>query len=109
MKKPNETDKNKRSTVIEFLESDLPIPGVGLAFVYCNHKKNLVQSIGYFLGVIARQLMELMEAVPNEARALYEKHLGKETNPTCQEYTDLLRSFAKEYSKVYIVIDALDE
>jgi len=82
---------------------------MGLAFIYCNHKENLAQSIEYFLGAIVRQLVERRQAIPEEVRSLYEKHRRKETKPTRKEYVDLLRSLAQECSKVYVVIDALDE
>jgi hypothetical protein len=95
--------------VVEFLERDLPVRGVALTFVYCNHKEKLSQTIEYFVGAIIRQLVERKAVIPECVRTLYEKHRGKETNPTLAEYLELLRLLAKECSEVYIVIDALDE
>lgn len=95
--------------MIEFLESDLPAPYIGLAFIYCNHKEYLAQNIEYFLGAIVRQLVERRQAISKEVHTLYKKHCGKETNPSCEEYVDLLRSLVQECSEVYVVIDALDE
>ena len=91
--------------MVEFLEKR----GVAHAFVYCNHKEKLSQSIEYFVGAIVRQMVERKAVIPDYVRALYRDHLGKGTNPTLTEYLDLLRLLAKECSKVYIVIDALDE
>jgi hypothetical protein len=54
-------------------------------------------------------LVERRQTIPDEARALYQKHLRRGTNPTCQEYIDLLQVLAHIFSEVYIVIDALDE
>jgi hypothetical protein len=95
--------------VVEFLESDLPIQDIALAFIYCNHKAKLSQTIEYFVGAIARQIVERRQVIPEDVRTLYEKHRGKETRPTRTEYLDLLQSLAKECSEVYIVIDGLDE
>lgn len=95
--------------MIEFLEMDLPVRGVTFAFVYCNHKEKLSQTIEYFVGAIVRQLVERKAVIPESVRTLYEKHRGKEINPTLAEYLDLLQLLAKECSEVYIVIDALDE
>jgi hypothetical protein len=95
--------------VVEFLERDLPVRGVALAFVYCNHKEKLSQTIQYFVGAIVRQLVERKAVIPECVRTLYEKHRGKGINPTLAEYLELLRLLAKECSEVYIVIDALDE
>jgi hypothetical protein len=54
-------------------------------------------------------LVERRLTIPYEVRSLYEKHRGKETNPSCQEYVDLLQFLAHECSEVYVAIDALDE
>jgi hypothetical protein len=54
-------------------------------------------------------LVERRPTIPYEVRSLYEKHHGKETKPTCQEYVDLLQFLAHECSEVYVAIDALDE
>ena len=95
--------------MVEFLEKDLPLRGVALAFVYCNYKEKLSQTIEYFVGAIIRQLVERKAVIPDYVRTLYGNHRGKGTNPTLTEYLELLQSLAKECSEVYIVIDALDE
>ena len=95
--------------MVEFLENDLPVQGIGLTFIYCNHKENLLQKIEYFIGAIIRQLVERRQAIPKDVRTLYEKHRGKGTTPTNAEYLGLLQSLTKECSEVYVVIDALDE
>ncbi|KAH0553143.1 hypothetical protein GP486_006671, partial [Trichoglossum hirsutum] len=97
------------SAVIEFLEKDLPIPDIGLAFIYCNYKERLLQKIEYFAGTIARQLVEQRPAITDEVRELYEEHCGKGTRLSCAEYLGLLQSLAKGCSEVYIIVDALDE
>ena len=95
--------------MVEFLERDLPVRDVALAFVYCDHKEILSQTIKYFIGAIVRQLVERKAIIPNYVHTLYKDHRGKGTNPTLTEYLELLRLLAKECSEVYIVIDALDE
>ncbi|OAX82907.1 hypothetical protein ACJ72_02732 [Emergomyces africanus] len=97
------------ATVVEFLESDLPAKGIGLAFVYCDHKSKLAQTTEYFVGAIVRQLVERRQIIPENVHNLYKRHRGKGTNPTYSEYLHLLLSLAKDCSEVYIVIDALDE
>lgn len=41
--------------------------------------------------------------------ALYENHTLSQTRPSITEYTNLLRLAVQSYSKVLVVIDALDE
>ena len=95
--------------MVEFLETDLPVRGVALAFVYCNYKEKLSQTIEYFVGAIVRQLVERKAVIPDYVRTLYGNHRGKGTNPTLTEYLELLRLLATECSEVYVIIDALDE
>lgn len=95
--------------MVEFLKSDLLIQDIALAFIYCNHKAKLSQTIEYFIGAIALQIVERRQVILEDVRTLYAKHYGKETRPTCTEYLDLLQSLTKECSEVYIIINALDE
>ena len=95
--------------MVEFLETDLPVRGVALAFVYCNYKEKLSQTIEYFVGAIVRQLVERRAVIPDYVRTLFRNHRGKGTNPTLTEYLELLRLLATECSEVYVIIDALDE
>ena len=76
--------------MVEFLESDLPVRGVALAFVYCNHKEKLSQTIKYFVGAIVRQLVERKAVMPDYLRTLYRSHRGKGTNPVLTKYLELL-------------------
>ena len=87
----------------------MPDQGVALAFIYCDHKENLSQRIEYFLGAIIRQVVERTTIISEDIRNLYSKHRGKGISPGRTEYLALLQSLTKEFSEVYIVIDALDE
>jgi hypothetical protein len=95
--------------VVQFLEKDLPTQKIGLTFVYCDHKRNEAQRLEYFLAAMVRQLVEWKPTVPNYVQCLYEKHRGKGSRPTLDEYLEMLQSLSNEYSEVYAVIDALDE
>jgi len=86
----------------------LPIRKIGLAFVYCDHKRNQSQQLEYFISAIIRQLVERKQTIPECVQTLYErkKHCGR---PNLNEYLELLQSLSIEYTEVYVVIDALDE
>jgi len=95
--------------VIEFLENDLPIPDIGLAFIYCDYTKYKSQTIKYFIGTIVRQLVEQRSAITEDVRLLHKKYRRKGTPPSITEYLELLQSLARASSEVYLIIDALDE
>ncbi|PQE16724.1 Ankyrin repeat-containing domain protein [Rutstroemia sp. NJR-2017a BBW] len=98
-----------RSAVVKFLEQDLTMQEVGVAFVYCDHKLNDVQQHEFFICAIIRQLIERKQIMPEYAQTLYKNHIRTQSRPTSDEYLTLLQDVGEEYSEVYILIDALDE
>lgn len=102
-------DCQHRSVVIDFLEQDLPIPHIGLAFIYCNHKEYQSQNLEYLLRAIIRQLVEQRMSIPENICSLYSQHRGKRTAATKEECLWMLQSLSKDSTEVYVVIDALDE
>jgi hypothetical protein len=58
---------------------------------------------------IWRQLASDDGALTTEARSLYRRHANKGTRPPLTDVLKVLCSQIKLYSKIYIVIDALDE
>lgn len=95
--------------MIQFLEEDLPVQEIGLAFIYCDHKRNESQRLEFFIGAIVRQLVQRKQTTSKYVQILYEEHRRKESRPTLNEYLDLLQSLSAEFTEVYVVIDALDE
>jgi hypothetical protein len=47
--------------------------------------------------------------VPSGIKSLYENHKTKRTRPSCDEIVTALHTTVLHYSKVFIIIDALDE
>lgn len=47
--------------------------------------------------------------IPNDVVALYEQHTRIKTRPLLNEYLRLLRAIINDFSRVYIIIDGLDE
>lgn len=47
--------------------------------------------------------------IPNDVVALYERHTKIKTRPLLNEYLRLLRAIINDFSRVYIIIDGLDE
>lgn len=47
--------------------------------------------------------------MPDEVRECYARHIGLGTHPSITEYPQLLQVIAARFSRVYLVIDALDE
>jgi hypothetical protein len=98
------------SVITEFLRAQFTTGNIGVACVYLNHKEADSQSCENILASLWRQLIfrkPLHSGSP--AHTLYDMHYEKRTSPTLEEMHTLLRSAVAEYSKVYFIIDALDE
>ncbi|KAJ7223973.1 ankyrin repeat-containing domain protein [Mycena rebaudengoi] len=81
---------------------------IGVACLYLNHKEADMQSRENLLGSLWWQLV-IGKPLVASVHTLYEHHHERRTRPSVQEIDDELRSAIAEYSKVYLVIDALDE
>ncbi|KAJ7278175.1 ankyrin repeat-containing domain protein [Mycena rebaudengoi] len=98
------------SAVVDYLREKSPSPNVGVACTYLNHKEMDMQSPENILAGLWRQIMFAKPILlGSPAHSLYQKHHETGTQPSVDEMHALLSSAVEDYSKVYIVIDALDE
>ncbi|KAJ7266772.1 ankyrin repeat domain-containing protein [Mycena rebaudengoi] len=98
------------SAVVDYLREKSPSLNIGVACTYLNHKETDMQSPENILAGLWQQLIfgkPILQGSP--AYMLYHKHLEKRTRPSVDEMHAILSSVVADYSKVYIVIDALDE
>ena len=97
-----------RSLVIDYLERKfIDDDTVGIAFVYCNYKED--QPMEMLLGSLVQQLVQRSSDISPELRTLYDTQGWKRTGPTVSELSTLLQSEVRSFSRVYILVDALDE
>jgi hypothetical protein len=80
---------------------------IGVACIYLNHKEVDSQTPSRLLAGLWRQLVG--RDVGPLAENLYNRHRVKGTAPLLEEVASLLLSRITELSKVFIVIDAMDE
>jgi hypothetical protein len=79
-----------------------------VTYIYCNYKESN-QIATNLIASILQQLVQTDAEVSKEIHALYTKHITKQTRPTFDEFSILLQSEARRFSKLFVVIDALDE
>jgi hypothetical protein len=82
--------------------------GTGVVFLYCNYRRREEQGATNLLAALLKQLVTGRPSI-SEVRALYDTHTVRGTRPSLEDISRLLRSAIGTYSRVYIVIDALDE
>lgn len=82
---------------------------VGIAYIYCNFQWQEKQKINDLLASLVRQLAEHSSSLPGDVKDLYRRHKAGKTRPSSEEFSSSLHAAATTYSRLFIVIDALDE
>ena len=82
---------------------------VGIAYVYCNFRRQNDQNAIDLLASLLKQLARSRPSLPDAVRSLYDRHGSKQSRPSLDEISRALQSVAALYSRVFIVVDALDE
>ena len=82
---------------------------IGAAYLYCNYRRQGEQKSEDLLASLLKQLTQGRSSLPDSVKSLYDSHKDKQTRPSFNEISRALHSIATIYSRVYIVIDALDE
>lgn len=98
-----------RSVAIDHLQRTFSTSNVGIAFIYCDYKEQEQQTLINLISSLLQQLVEQQPFVPDEIRSLWKQHTHLRTRPGLAEITRLFQSTAGTFSKIFIVIDALDE
>jgi hypothetical protein len=81
---------------------------LGVACIYLNHKEANDQTPSKLLAALWRQLVYGRD-VGSIAKNLYAQHQEKGTEPSLKEVFEVLSSSLAEFSKVFVVVDAIDE
>lgn len=82
---------------------------VGIAYVYCNFRQQHEQTPTDLLASLLKQLTKGGVSLPQSVRQLYETYQRTRTRPLINEVSQTLQSVVRDYSKSFIVVDAVDE
>lgn len=82
---------------------------VGIAYVYCNFQRHNEQKVEDLLASLLKQLCQDRPSLPDSLKDLYDWHKVRRQRPSLDEISGTLQSVVTLYSRVFIVIDALDE
>jgi Cdc6-like AAA superfamily ATPase len=81
---------------------------VVVVYVYCNFKRQNEQTLQHLLANVLKQLAQ-GRSLPRSIKSLYDQYKSKNARPSVNDISKVLQSLAAEYSRVFILIDALDE
>ncbi|KAJ7328902.1 hypothetical protein DFH08DRAFT_709331 [Mycena albidolilacea] len=96
------------SMVVDHLDTDSETKNIRVACIYLNHKEAEEQTPEKLLSGLWRQLIFGKDVSPL-ARKLYQRHQEKRTTPSPSEIFEMLQPVIRDYSTVYIIVDAIDE
>jgi Cdc6-like AAA superfamily ATPase len=82
---------------------------IGIAYLYCNFRRQHEQKVEELLASLLKQLVQGQSSLPDSIRSLYDRHQDKRTRPLLDELSTALQSVIAIHSGVFFVIDALDE
>jgi hypothetical protein len=82
---------------------------IGIAYIYCNFRRRDGQKAEDLLASLLKQLSQERPSLPESVKDLYNRHKDKRTWPAFDEISTALHVVAAIYSRVFIIVDALDE
>jgi hypothetical protein len=84
-------------------------PTIGIAYIYCNFRRQDEQKSEDLLASLLKQLAQGRSSLPNSVKSLYDSLKNKRTRPSFDEISTVLQFVVTIYSRVFIIVDALDE
>ncbi|KAK6338530.1 hypothetical protein TWF730_002593 [Orbilia blumenaviensis] len=97
------------SIVIDHLLQLDSYSAIGVAYIYFDYKRNYEQTIYNLLASLLKQLAHRRRPFPEHVKRMYDRHESNKTWPSTNDIIEALRCVATEYSRVFVVVDALDE
>jgi Cdc6-like AAA superfamily ATPase len=98
------------SIVINYLRTKFQnSANIGITYLYCNYRQQQQQQPEDLLSNLLKQLALEQLPVLADIKILYKIHRATRTRPSFNEIVETLHSIIRLYSKVFIIIDALDE
>jgi hypothetical protein len=94
---------------VDHLQNAIQTTDIGIAYLYCNYKRQADQTAPNLLAAIIKQLVQDRPSIAQSLLSMYERHRVRGTRPPFEELSSVLQSVLANYSKVYVVLDALDE
>ncbi len=82
---------------------------VGLAYLFCNYKSQVDQSVHGLLSALLKQLVQSRLDITTSVTHLYDHHSKQKSKPSREEISTTLSTVCSNYAVVYFVVDALDE
>lgn len=95
--------------MVNHLECNDQFESNAVAVLYLSYRDQEKQSAKNLIGSLVRQVAHRKTALSDDVIGLYNDHTLKWSRPTINELSNLLHSEITRLSKVFILVDAMDE
>jgi hypothetical protein len=82
---------------------------IGIAYIYCNFRRQDEQKVEDLLASLLKELAQCQPSLLGIVKDLYDRHKDTRTRPSFDDISRALQSVASMFSRVFIIVDALDE
>ena len=82
---------------------------VGITYLYCDFRRQHEQKIEDLLANLLKQLAQQQASIPDSVKTLHDDCRDKHKRPSHDEILSALHSVSTVYSRIFIIVDALDE
>jgi Cdc6-like AAA superfamily ATPase len=98
------------SAVVDELAARFPsTSGVAVAYIYGNYNRRHEQTPIQLVSSLLKQLVLQLPSIPEQIRDLYDQHYQHGSRPQLLTLIQYLEHIIVEHTRVFFVIDALDE
>ncbi|KAF9774425.1 hypothetical protein IL306_007584 [Fusarium sp. DS 682] len=98
------------SVVIEDLHSRFGAnSSIATANIYCNYNRKNRQAVNEILACLIRQLCERLSPIPEDVLTVYKEYRHRAIDVPTERICSVMESVSAFFSKVFVVVDALDE
>jgi Cdc6-like AAA superfamily ATPase len=84
-------------------------PSIGVVYLYCDFRRQEEQNAEDLIVNLLKQLSQEQPILPDSLKRLYDQYKDKRTQLSFHEILETLHGIAAVYSRIFIIIDALDE
>jgi Cdc6-like AAA superfamily ATPase len=82
---------------------------ISIAYLYCNYRRQHKQKLEDLFASLLKQFVQEQPSILDSVKTLYYRHKDKRTRPLLNEILGVLQSVVVVYSRIFIIVDALDE
>lgn len=98
-----------RSIIINYLINNYAGEDTKIVYLYCDYKDQAMQTASNLIACLARQIIGYPKVLPQQLEEIHKEHEHQKRRPSFNKLMKLLIALCKQYNRVYIIVDALDE